>query len=133
MCRKSGLVIYQMCFQEELNEYLEVGYILLRWQLLSAPYRSNISSRDLTGAHNKLLILILLTRHLDVLSPSQVVFSLFLAGVSREYPNLPYESTRTQGFPIPDPLIAKLGKSQISTFFLTLFFYLNFYFTIWIK
>ena len=34
-----GLLVHDVIVQEDIDEWLEAAYILLRWELLSAPYR----------------------------------------------------------------------------------------------
>ena len=103
-----------------------MAFISLKWRLLVAQGRgARLSGRELERLHNSRLVDLLLTTpgHLAALSPAQLVFTLFLAGIGREYPGLLYSSTpasseqqqqQQQGHPIPDALYNKLSEVLIA-------------------
>ena len=108
ICENSSpLFIY---LKEAIDEALKVAYILLRWVLLSIPYRSKFILKDLTPWHNRLLIKTLLIDHIAALTPAQFVFSMFLTGLSREYPMLNYSACPSRGFSLPRSLNSKFGR-----------------------
>ena len=90
------------CSAEDIDECLRVSFLLLR-----AGVESLYREHRLRGGHNTSLLSLLLTRHLAALTAPQLVFSLFLAAVQREFPGCTYQATG-QGFPLPPDLYEKL-------------------------
>ena len=85
---------------------LELSFIQLRWALLSAPHSSSLKVKTL---YTTCLIDRLLVDHINELKPEQLVFCIFLTGLFRQYPRLPYHRIPNAGFPLPAKLNRKLN------------------------
>lgn len=80
----------------------------LRWTILTSPYRLKISLSDLTSLYTRSLLNRLLVENLDRLNSEQLVFCIFLSGLSRKYPRLSYKKIPENGFELPTKLGNKL-------------------------
>eukprot|EP00092_Neocalanus_flemingeri_P030050 GFUD01032626.1.p1 GENE.GFUD01032626.1~~GFUD01032626.1.p1 ORF type:complete len:825 (+),score=217.37 GFUD01032626.1:35-2509(+) len=109
--------------EEDIDQCLKVSFIWLRrgMETHSHPVRSD-NNKDSTiraeppvsklkGLHNTAMLEILLSDHLFLLTPSQLVFCLFLAGVHRELPGCRADNNPGQGFPLPPNLYTKLSSA----------------------
>jgi len=101
--------------EADIDQSLRVAFIWLRRGMEvsgnhgeSSP--ANISVSKLKGLHNTSLLEIIFSDHLELLSPPQLVFSLFLAGVHREFPGRRADLNPGQGFPLPSSLSDKLSS-----------------------
>ena len=87
---------------EELDQCLSVSFILLRADIeYNIDPATGRREHRLRGGHNSALLELLLSHHLTSLTPPQLVYTLFLAGVQKEYPGCGYRA-EGQGFPLPD-------------------------------
>ena len=93
---------------EELDQCLSVSFILLRADIeYNIDPATGRREHRLRGGHNSALLELLLSHHLTSLTPPQLVYTLFLAGVQKEYPGCGYRA-EGQGFPLPARLYDKL-------------------------
>ena len=102
---------------EEIDQCLKVAFTCLRAEM--EYHQSSISDEILSsrvgdgkklsirGSHNWEMLKILLTRHLELLTAEQLVFSLFLCGLQRKYPGCEKFGQR---YPIPAPLYSRLSS-----------------------
>jgi len=102
--------------KEELDLCLKVGLSWLRAEMEQFQHHLTMDklytkSPKIRGKHNIILTHLLFTKHLEILSPEQLVFGLFLCSVLKKYPGcVPKFSKGQQGFPIPEPLYQKLAQ-----------------------
>jgi hypothetical protein len=96
--------------KDDIDTLLEICFIQLRWALLTSPYRMDMATKDLKPLYTTCLLERLLEDNLDLLNSEQLVFCIFLVGISRQYPKLPYKEIPDSGFPLPSKLGNKLEQ-----------------------
>ena len=104
--------------QEDIDQCLKVAFLWLRAEMESHQFhltrelqesRQNVSSSvRLKGRHNSTLVNLLLKKNIEALTAEQLLFSLFLCGVHRQYPGHSHNHNTGQGFPLPSHLHDKL-------------------------
>ena len=104
------IIMTEDCRPEEIDQCLSVSFILLRADIeYNIDPATGRREHRLRGGHNSALLELLLGHHLSSLSPTQLVYCLFLAGVQKEYPGCGYRA-EGQGFPLPARLYDKLAS-----------------------
>ena len=104
------IIMREDCRPEEISQCLAVSFVLLRADIeYNIEPATGRREHRLRGGHNSALLELLLSHHLASLSPTQLVYSLFLAAVQKEYPGCGYRA-EGQGFPLPARLYDKLSS-----------------------
>ena len=102
--------------EEEIDQCLKIAFLWERTVMESHQYQlpsekiygKFIRHAKLAGDHNSAMLHLLFQKHLDRLTPQQLLFGLFLCSIKKRYPGCYPKFSKGQGFPIPDALYEKL-------------------------